>query len=79
MDLRAELAMRDAELAEARAEIERLRQLLFLFVGHEDEPCYFDHHGYCQEHPGAQDIFQCAVSIARQHLGLDPKDAPPTA
>lgn len=47
-----------------------LRPLLHRFVDHEDGPCSFDHHGICQEHPGAHEEGDCAVAAARKALGL---------
>lgn len=47
----------------------KARELLRRFVEHEDQPCRFDHHGYCQEH--GTDEPPCAVRVARQLLGLD--------
>lgn len=46
------------------AEIERLREALEGLV--DDEPCWKDHHGYCQAH-GLND--PCEMAIARQALG----------
>lgn len=43
-------------------------RLLERFVGHEDQPCDFDHHGICQVHPGAQEKFDCPVAKARKLL-----------
>jgi hypothetical protein len=43
-------------------------QLLLDLVEHEDDPCSYDHHGYCQTHgPGE---IPCTIATARQFLGL---------
>jgi len=46
------------------AENERLRELLARNIN--DEPCWRDHHGYCQAHYLETD---CSVSAARAALG----------
>ena len=53
------------ELLEAQAaEIKRLRELLAQNI--DDEPCWRDHHGYCQAHYLEED---CRVAAARAALG----------
>ena len=46
------------------AEIKRLRELLAQNI--DDEPCWRDHHGYCQAHYLEED---CRVAAARAALG----------
>ena len=46
------------------AEIERFRELLSRNI--DDEPCWRDHHGYCQAHYLEED---CSVAAARAALG----------
>lgn len=46
-----------------------LRLALRDLVDHEDEPCRFDHHGYCQEHTLTK---PCAVAVARALLDAGP-------
>jgi hypothetical protein len=46
------------------AENERLRGLLARNI--DDEPCWRDHHGYCQAHYLEED---CSVAAARAALG----------
>jgi hypothetical protein len=46
------------------AENERLRELLARNI--DDEPCWRDHHGYCQAHYIEED---CSVAAARAALG----------
>ena len=58
-----------AELSALRAAqpLTRAIELLHAFADHEDRPCSFDHHGYCQEH----DDFSgdgCAIAKARALL-----------
>lgn len=50
------------------AEIKRLRELLAQNI--DDEPCWRDHHGYCQAHYLEED---CRVAAARAALG-EPTD-----
>lgn len=46
--------------------VDSLIILLGMFV--DDDPCVFDHHGYCQTHgPGPR---PCHVEIARRYLAL---------
>ncbi len=54
-----------ADTIEAQAaEIKRLRELLAQNI--DDEPCWRDHHGYCQAHYLEED---CRVAAARAALG----------
>ena len=58
-----------ADTIEAQAaEIKRLRELLARNI--DDEPCWRDHHGYCQAHYLEED---CRVAAARAALG-EPTD-----
>lgn len=59
-----------AALTVARAENERLRELLTGLVESEDEPCSFDHHGYCQEHGWFGEPGECYTRLAREAVGL---------
>ena len=55
-----------ADTIEAQAaEIKRLRELLARHVDGE-QPCWHDHHGYCQAHYLEED---CRVAAARAALG----------
>ena len=55
-----------ADTIEAQAaEIKRLRELLARHVDGE-QPCWRDHHGYCQAHYPEED---CRVAAARAALG----------
>jgi predicted nucleotidyltransferase len=55
-----------ADTIEAQAaEIKRLRELLARHVDGE-QPCWRDHHGYCQAHYLEED---CRVAAARAALG----------
>jgi hypothetical protein len=56
-----------ADLAAANATITELRTVLDRLVGHEDDPCLLDHHGYCQQH-GLSSV-PCATAEARKLLG----------
>lgn len=57
----------------AWAERNEARGLLYRFVDHDDEPCWLDHHGYCQAHGLSNG--PCRVAEARRILGLGPDDA----
>ena len=47
------------------SEVERLRGALRGLV--DNEPCHYDHHGYCQSHgPGS---IPCEMEVARAALG----------
>lgn len=48
-----------------------LRKLLTGLVEGEDQPCRFDHHGYCQEHGWFGEPGECYLAQARTALGLD--------
>lgn len=65
---RRELAGR---VAAAEREVERLRKLLRGLVEVEDQPCRFDHHGYCQEHGWFGEPGECYTRDARIAVGLD--------
>lgn len=53
---------------------ERIRQLedaLEAMVGYENDECHFDHHGYCQSHPGNhRGQGHCALAEGRKLLGI---------
>lgn len=50
-----------------------LRALLVELVGGEDDPCSYDHHGWCQTHyKGGEDFYSCTVARARAVLGYEP-------
>lgn len=51
----------DTELQRLKAENERLREVLFGFI--DDEPCWYDHHGYCQAHFSGE--IPCYMAEAR--------------
>lgn len=57
--------MRDGLAAHAKA----AQALLDTFI--DDEPCSFDHHGYCQTH-GWFHEGECNMARARRLLGLEP-------
>lgn len=59
---RQRLAAANRIIAQA-AEIERLRDLLSRNI--DDDPCWRDHHGYCQTHYLEED---CSVAAARAAL-----------
>lgn len=63
-------AMEDAGMPD---EDNALAALLDL-VGHEDQPCRFDHHWFCQEHPGGFAHDGCATARGRRALGLSASD-----
>lgn len=48
----------------------RLRDLLMGLVEVEDQPCSFDHHGYCQEHGWFGEPGECYTRLAREAVGL---------
>jgi len=60
IDLRAALYERDRMLGEAV-------ELIHEFSDHEKRPCSHDHHGTCQEHPGAS-YKGCPVAKSRAFL-----------
>lgn len=47
-----------------------LRELLRGLVAAEDQPCSFDHHGYCQEHGWDGEPGECYVRLARAAVGI---------
>lgn len=49
-----------------------LEDALEAMVGYENGPCSFDHHGYCQDHPGNHEEGKCALAHGRELLGLEP-------
>jgi chromosome segregation ATPase len=56
----------EAKLAASEALVERLREALDNLVACQGEdPCYYDHHGYCQAHYIEAD---CSVAKARAAL-----------
>jgi hypothetical protein len=44
------------------------RELYERLSEYENGPCNFDHHGYCQDHPGEQEVGDCAIIEAREFL-----------
>lgn len=50
---------------DAAREIDALRSLLLEFIEVHDEPCWRDHHGYCQAHFLEED---CMVDRARKMM-----------
>lgn len=67
--LRERLEQTEADLATARAQAQTLREMLDGFI--DDEPCTFDHHGYCQTHfSGAT---PCYMAEARAYLAMVPQ------
>lgn len=50
--------------------VKELEAILLDFVEGEDQPCRFDHHGYCQEH-GWFGEDECYIARGRRALGLD--------
>ena len=59
-----------ARLRLAIARIDVLEAALHGLVDHEDQPCRFDHHGYCQDHTGGFGEHGCTTAIGRKALGL---------
>lgn len=55
---------------EIYAEVDRLRELLTALVESEDQPCRYDHHGYCQEHGWFGEPGECYTRFAREAVGL---------
>jgi hypothetical protein len=53
--------------AELRGRHDAMEKLLHRFVDHEDRPCGFDHHGFCQVHDSDD---PCAVAQGRALLAL---------
>jgi len=53
---------------ELMAEINEFQASIRGLVEHEDEPCWYDHHGYCQAH--AIDL-PCAIAVGRKLIGLE--------
>ena len=48
-------------------------------VAHETDPCRYDHHGYCQEHPGGTADMGCATAWGRYLMDLrDAEPLPPS-
>lgn len=66
--------MHEVELV-PRSDLTELIEVLQECVGHETEPCSFDHHGYCQEHVYLQEG-ECHVARGRRLLGLAPGQRP---
>lgn len=62
---------RDA-FVEAATERDELRAIVRDLSEHEDQPCQFDHHGYCQEHGWLETDPPCPIPRARAALGLLP-------
>jgi len=58
-----------AAMAEKDAEIARLREALEGLI--DDDPCWYDHHGYCQAHYVTS---PCEMAIARQALKPESTD-----
>lgn len=72
--LREEADRLRAAWESAWAQRNEARGLLHRFAGHEDTPCWFDHHGDCQEHGSSG---PCPVAEARRVLGLDGAESGP--
>lgn len=71
-----ELRQALADLPPARrrvveAALDELWETLHFLVEDEDEPCWFDHHGYCQGHHTGEIDGECATAYARRLVGLD--------
>lgn len=43
-------------------------QLIKRMSEYENGPCNYDHHGYCQDHPGQQEVGDCAIVACREFL-----------
>lgn len=46
-------------------------ELIRDLVEHEDTDCWYDHHGYCQEHGYFETDPPCSIARGRALLGLD--------
>ena len=57
-----------ASALRAAQPLTRAIELLHAFADHEDQPCSFDHHGYCQEH---DDFSGDGCKIAKARALLD--------
>ena len=51
-------------------EITALRDVLSDLVARDDDPCYFDHHGYCQAHNWLQEG-ECPHARAKRLLATE--------
>lgn len=49
---------------------------LWDLVAHQDDPCSYDHHGYCQAHVGGSSELGCANARGRLVLGLRTERVP---
>ena len=51
--------------------LDRLDEAISLLGEHvDDEPCWFDHHGYCQAHGWLTDEDRCPHARGREFLAL---------
>lgn len=57
-----------ATMTEAADVIEELREVIKKLLVPQDEPCYYDHHNYCQAHY-LEPAEECCVRIAREIIG----------
>lgn len=58
--------------AQEESRVRQLEDALEAMVGYENGPCSFDHHGYCQDHPGNHEPGKCALAHGRKLLGIEP-------
>jgi len=76
-DLVAWLASLDTteEPSGLRADNERLRAIVTQLADSDDEPCVYDHHGYCQTHLVGK---PCLIAAAREtiYINQETSDAP---
>lgn len=77
-----ELRQALADLPPARRRVvedalDTLWETLHFLVDGDDEPCRFDHHGYCQEHWRGEIDDVCAIAYARRLVGLDVHEETP--
>jgi hypothetical protein len=66
-DLEGQIISHKVRIEALTAENERLRDLLKRNI--DDDPCWLDHHGYCQAHYLEED---CSVAAARAALEKQP-------
>ena len=57
--------------------LDALWETLRFLVAGDDEPCWFDHHGYCQGHHTGEIDGECATAYARRLVGLDVHEETP--
>jgi hypothetical protein len=70
VDLNALIAEHCRLKLEAWEERDKLVKLLTKMVEGEDDICWFDHHGCCQEHGWFGEPGECGIREARELLGL---------